>query len=195
MEVICVKYGFLFGAGAEVGYGLPSGGLFALDIFRHDTTESKQAFKDMRERVELTTAYANQWLPSDFRTKNISSFGKTVFQNIIRDTVEHNRNAIIAKFNDFDEIAEREAIKMKSSLGIDITSIIEKAIQRDIDNAMMGQQISFIDEFKDGNKLFDNHYFSAFLLIYKERRYYKKSNCGFQKNFTFCSTITSRSIE
>lgn len=170
MEVICVKYGFLFGAGAEVGYGLPSGGLFALDIFRHDTTESKQAFKDMRERVELTTAYANQWLPSDFRTKNISSFGKTVFQNIIRDTVEHNRNAIIAKLNDFDEIAEREAIKMKSSLGIDITSIIEKAIQRDIDNAMMGQQISFIDEFKDGNKLFDNHYFSAFLLIYKERR-------------------------
>lgn len=37
-----MKYGFLFGAGAEVGYGLPSGGKFALDIFRHDITESKK---------------------------------------------------------------------------------------------------------------------------------------------------------
>lgn len=165
-----MKCGFLFGAGAEIGYGLPSGGLFALDIFRHDTAESKQDFKNMRDNVELTTAYANQWLPSDFRTKNISSFGKSVFQNIIRDTVEHNRDAIIAKLNDFDEIAKREAGKLRDSFGIDITSIIEKALQRDIDNAMMGQQVAFIDEFKDGNKLFDNHYFSAFLLIYKERK-------------------------
>ena len=35
--------GFLFGVGAEVGYGLPSGGKFALDIFRYDTSKSKQA--------------------------------------------------------------------------------------------------------------------------------------------------------
>ena len=39
-----MKLGFLFGAGAEVGYGLPSGGKFALDIFRYDTSKSKQAF-------------------------------------------------------------------------------------------------------------------------------------------------------
>ena len=32
-----MKYGFLFGAGAEAAYGLPSGGKFALEIFRHDT--------------------------------------------------------------------------------------------------------------------------------------------------------------
>lgn len=157
-----MEYGFLFGAGAEIGYGLPSGGLFALDIFRHDTTESKQEFKNMRENVELTTAYANQWLPSDFRTKNISSFGKSVFQNIIRDTVEHNREAIIAKLNDFDEIAKRVAVWMKNDLGIDITAVIEGILQRDIDNAMMGQQVSFIDEFKSGNKLFDNHFFQLF---------------------------------
>lgn len=40
-----MKYGFLFGAGAEVSYGLPSGGKFALDIFRHDVTESKKHSK------------------------------------------------------------------------------------------------------------------------------------------------------
>ena len=27
-----MKYGFLFGAGAEIAYNLPSGGRFALDI-------------------------------------------------------------------------------------------------------------------------------------------------------------------
>ena len=37
-----MKYGFLFGAGAEVSYGLPSGGKFALDIFRFDTSSSKK---------------------------------------------------------------------------------------------------------------------------------------------------------
>mgnify|MGYP006945808524 CR=1 FL=1 len=30
------KLGFLFGAGAEICYGLPTGGKFALDIFRQD---------------------------------------------------------------------------------------------------------------------------------------------------------------
>ena len=34
-----MKYGFLFGAGAEFAYKLPSGGQFALDIFRQDTCE------------------------------------------------------------------------------------------------------------------------------------------------------------
>lgn len=33
------KYGFLFGAGAELAYNLPSGGQFALKIFRQDTAK------------------------------------------------------------------------------------------------------------------------------------------------------------
>ena len=35
-----MKYGFLFGAGAEAAYGLPSGGKFALEIFRQNTPGS-----------------------------------------------------------------------------------------------------------------------------------------------------------
>ena len=78
-----MKYGFLFGAGAEAAYGLPSGGKFALEIFRHDTAKSKEAFKNSRDNVDTHTAYANDWLPEGFSDKNISTFGKTVFQNII----------------------------------------------------------------------------------------------------------------
>ena len=94
-----MKYGFMFGAGAEMRYGLPSGGRFALDIFRHDSSKSKQEFKNMRESVDSTTNYANQCLPNDFRSKNISSFGRSVFQNIITDTIGNNRTQIIKKIN------------------------------------------------------------------------------------------------
>ena len=36
------KLGFLFGAGAEICCGLPTGGKFALDIFRQDISISKK---------------------------------------------------------------------------------------------------------------------------------------------------------
>ena len=138
-----MKYGFLFGAGAEVGYGLPSGGKFALDIFRHEVTESKKAFKEMRDNVDYTTRYASYWLPDGFRDKNISSFGKTVFQNIIKDTVEHNRENIIKRINNFDEVAKNEASAMKRD-NIDIDALLEKLIGRELDNVHMGQTISFM---------------------------------------------------
>ena len=93
------KYGFLFGAGAELAYNLPSGGQFALDIFRQDTAEPKKKFKEMRDNVDSKTAYANEWLPDKYKDKNISAFGKSVFENIISSTVEHNRSIVIEKVN------------------------------------------------------------------------------------------------
>lgn len=164
-----MKYGFLFGAGAEMGYGLPSGGRFALDIFRHDSSKSKQEFKDMRGAVDSTTNYANQWLPNDFKNKNISSFGRSVFQNIIADTIGNNRTQIIRKINQFDEIAKCEEEKLNREKNVDITQIIESLLNRELDNIHLGQDIAFIPEFKEGNGLFNNTYFSALLLIYKEQ--------------------------
>ena len=163
-----MKYGFLFGAGAEIGYDLPSGGKFALDIFRHDVSESKKAFREMRDGVDDTTSYASVWLPDDFKGKNISSFGKAVFQNIIRDTVEHNRKRIIERINRFDDIAKKESAAMKKD-GIDVDAAIETLLGRELNNIHMGQTIAFIEEFKQGNALFDSSYFSALLLLYKGR--------------------------
>ena len=163
-----MKYGFLFGAGAEIGYGLPSGGKFALDIFRHDVSESKKAFREMRDGVDNTTNYASFWLPKGFKEKNISSFGKTVFQNIIRDTVEHNRKRIIERINRFDDIAKEESAAMKKD-GIDVDAAIETLLGRELDNIHMGQTIAFIKEFEQGNELFNSSYFSALLLLYKDK--------------------------
>ena len=122
-----MRYGFLFGAGAEVGYGLPSGGKFALDIFRQDTTESKKEFKSMRDSVDSTTTYASNWLPRDYIGRSISSFGKSVFQNIIKDTVEHKRSHIVQKLNAFDETARKAADKLQKE-GIDSKEVMERLL-------------------------------------------------------------------
>lgn len=164
-----MKYGFLFGAGAEVSYGLPSGGKFALDIFRHDSSESKKEFKAMRDAVEVSTRYACDWLPQEYRNKSISSFGKSVFQNIIKDTVEHNRINIIKQINKFDKIASKEVAKMKADDNVDVDAVIERLLQRPLENIRMGQSIAFIQEFQEGNALFNNSYFAALLLIYKNK--------------------------
>lgn len=78
---IVMKYGFLFGAGAEIAYNLPSGGQFALDILGQDISEVKQRFKIMRDNIDASTTYASQWLPKDYQTKNINTFVKTMRAN------------------------------------------------------------------------------------------------------------------
>ena len=163
-----MRYGFLFGAGAEVGYGLPSGGKFALDIFRQDTTESKKEFKAMRDSVDSTTTYASNWLPRDYMGRSISSFGKSVFQNIIKDMVEHKRSHIVQKLNAFDETARKAADKLQKE-GIDSKEVMERLLKRRLDNLHMNQSVAFISEFAEGNQLFHNSYFAAFLLIYKNK--------------------------
>lgn len=164
-----MKIGFLFGAGAEVGYGLPSGGKFALDIFRHDSSESKKEFRAMRDNIDKTTKYASSWLPNDYSNNNISSYGKKVFETIIRDTIEHNRYSIINKLNNFDEFAKAEIVNLEKHENISVIEVFENLLGKSIDNSNMNQVISFVDVFKDGNKIFENNYFSALLEIYKNK--------------------------
>lgn len=163
-----MKYGFLFGAGAEIAYGLPSGGRFALEIFRHDVAKSKESFKTNRDKVDTHTAYANEWLPESFKDKNISTFGKSVFQSIIKDTIEQRRETIISMLNNFDDLAEGVAKSFRKKHNKDIVQIIEKNLGNTMDNARMGQDVVFIDEFRKGNALFANTYFGALLLLYKK---------------------------
>ena len=167
-----MKFGFLFGAGAEVRYGLPSGSKFALDVFRYDNTSSKDEFRDRRDGVNPTTSYAQDWLPDNYKKKSISAFGKRVFQNIIQDTVEHNRKNIVSRINDFDLLAKKQA-KNAAEYGIEVDKEIQSCLGRNVSNIGLGQKIKYIDEFKNGNGLFSSHYFSAFLLIYKKKAAWK----------------------
>lgn len=161
------KFGFLFGAGAEIAYGFPSGGKFALSIFRHDSSDSKRAFKEMRDKVDTSTSYAGNWLPKGFLNKSISSFGKSAYCNIIKDTIEHNRGKIIQCINSFDAIAKSEISNLKGRFDVDkaIFTILEK----DVHSVNLSQVVSFTEEFSSGNNLFSSSYFSALLLIYKNK--------------------------
>ena len=163
-----MKYGFLFGAGAEIAYKLPSGGRFALDIFRQDTSGPKQEFKKMRDAVESTTPYANQWLPKDYLSKNINTFGKSVFQNIIMSTVEHRRGQIVKKVNHFDDVATRIVTNMQAD-GMDVDTAFYDLLGREVSNIQFGQDISYNEAFKKGNKLFESNYFSSLLMVYRDK--------------------------
>lgn len=161
-----MRYGFLFGAGAEIAYNLPSGGRFALDIFRQDTSTPKKKFKEMRDSVDPTTEYASEWLPKDYLSKNIGTFGKTVFQNIIMSTVEHRRNQIVKKINDFDDVAAGIVCKMQTN-GYDVDRSFQTLLGRDINNIRLDQVIAYNKAFDAGNDLFKSIYFSGLLTVYK----------------------------
>ena len=165
-----MKYGFLFGTGAEYAYKLPSGGRFALDIFRQDTTESKNEFKKMRMNVDPTTPYAADWLPENYLNKNISVFGKSVFTNIIKSTVEHRRSQIVHKVNGFDDDAKGAVKKLKADEKLDVDEAFKELLGKEVTRVKLSQVIAYNDVFKDGNKLFKSNYFSALLSVYKDKK-------------------------
>lgn len=163
-----VKVGFLFGAGAEISYGMPSGGKFALDIFRHSTQNSKDKLREMIAEINKRSDYAAYGLPEGFDTKNISAYGKAVFKGIIKDTVRNNKGKIIQNLNNFDTLAEKAAIQIfqdKENDPIDhLDSKIKKEIGSDIN---VNQELQYNNLFKMGNELFGNQYFGALLMYYK----------------------------
>ncbi|HFU3956057.1 TPA: restriction endonuclease subunit S, partial [Streptococcus suis] len=103
---LMVKVGFLFGAGAELSYGMPTGGKFALEIFRRDASGAKKIFKENRDRVVDTSQYASNWLPEEYQSKKVTTFRESVYENIIKDTVTNNRSEIVRRINQFDEVAK-----------------------------------------------------------------------------------------
>lgn len=162
--------GFLFGAGAEISYGMPSGGKFALDIFRQPSEPSKQILRNMRDNVDKGSSYASNWLPEDYDKKNISSYGKHVFDTIIRDTIGNNRDKIINKINNFDKLAEKAAenISFQSSeTGVEsLDALIESDLGRKMTEVNVNQKLAYNDLFEKGNGLFSNRYFATLIYYY-----------------------------
>ena len=77
------KYRYFFVVGAECSYGLPSGGKFALDIFRMSTVKDKEAFKDQLNNIDSTSRYS-KWLPDDYTSKKLTAFTKGQYDTIFR---------------------------------------------------------------------------------------------------------------
>lgn len=120
----------------------------------------------MRENVNSRSRYASSWLPDDYKTKNISCYGKSVFEAIIKDTIEHNRNKIIESLNDFDTTAASIVGKIQNLKKKSVDEAFKSITGTEVRNISMRHDISFIDVFQEGDRLFVNNYFSALLQIY-----------------------------
>lgn len=161
------EIGFLFGAGAEINYGMPSGGKFALDIFRQDPAEAKEKFKRFRDEIDKGTGYASRWLPENFENNNIHVFGERIYDTLIRDTVGNNRNKIISRINEFDKVAEAALRVIDEKLDVDLNSRIEADLKRDVENISVNHNLKYSDFFEAGDKLFTNSYFAILLEYYR----------------------------
>lgn len=116
-----MKFGFFFGAGAEIGYGLPSGGKFAIDLFRQDVSSLKTEFRKQLREINNLSVYATSWLPDKFSTQRIHAFGKNEFTNLIESSIEYRKKEIIRRLNDFDNEGD-QALK---ELGLEKQKLID----------------------------------------------------------------------
>ncbi|CAG7653973.1 hypothetical protein ACFQI7_32055 [Paenibacillus allorhizosphaerae] len=158
------KIALFFGAGTEIGYGLPSGGKFALDLFRTPVEEDKAEFRKQLEKINNTSHYATKWLPNNYLKKRIHVFGKGDFEGIVTSSLEYRREEILTYLENFDEhvhkllrywsLSEEEVrMKYKEEMGFDIGDI------------SYGQAVKLNNRLAESVRLFESDFFSAMLKI------------------------------
>lgn len=161
------KMSFFFGAGAEVDYGLPLGGKFALEIFRYNVEEEKKKFRENLKQIPLTSVYANEWLPKGFENKRIHTFGKNEFVQLIESSIEVKREQILGYINNFDRNVSKVLENWHVSEEI-IQSRFQEIFSFSIGTNQYDQLISIHPALRADTTLFKSEYFSAFLEIIRK---------------------------
>lgn len=161
-----MKLGFFFGAGAEIGYGLPSGGKFAIDLFRQNPSEYRTEFREQLQSIDMMSSYATDWLPQGFRDKRIHAFGRSEFTSLIESSIEYRRTEIIRRLNQFDT----ECDKAMESLGISRALIDQKfseVVDAAIGDRLYTHAIKLNELLAQDVNLFSSNYYSAMLDVVK----------------------------
>lgn len=156
------KLALFFGAGAECSYGLPSGGKFALDIFRMDTGKDKECLKYQLNQVESQSTYA-KWLQDDYQSRKLTAFTKGQYDTIVKGSLENKRVVILDYLKNFDDNVSNIVFQLEQQEK-DIDSDFKALLKQDIGTFNFGKDIKlnkFFDE--DVNRLFSSDYFSGFL--------------------------------
>ncbi|HPY75533.1 MAG TPA: hypothetical protein PLB63_09020 [Planctomycetota bacterium] len=157
------KIGLFFGAGAEIAYGLPSGGRFALDIFRMDAAQDKKEFKNLVGKIDSRTPYATRWLPDNYNSRAVTIFGKGQYEQLIISSLENRRHHIINFLNSFDEKVERIK-KNFSHKNINIDEHFKKLTNKNVGDVIFSHEIKLNDALGK-IELFNSRYFSAILQV------------------------------
>lgn len=143
---------------------MPSGGEFALDIFRVNADEDKGEFKNKLKELNSTLPYVNKWFPSGYRDKSISKFGKREYEALIISSLENKRKEILIFLDDFDQ--KSSVIKEKLKDIFDVDQIFKK-LGAKVGDSLYGQDISLNKAFEGSTSFFSSEYFSALLEIIK----------------------------
>lgn len=158
------KLAVFFGAGAEIGYGLPSGGKFAIDIFKMSPDEDKALFREQLNAIDPKSQYASKWLPDGYSNKRVFVFGKGDFEGLIASSLEYRKNNILHYFENFDASMP----KLLKSIGTDEDSIREKYLEftkKEFGSVSYSQVVKINKRLSGRVTLFDSEYFSAFLKV------------------------------
>ncbi|MEG1008535.1 MAG: hypothetical protein RSF67_01715 [Clostridia bacterium] len=157
------KVSLFFGAGAEISYGLPSGGKFALDIFRMSTNEDKLLLKEQLNQVNRQSNYA-RWLPEGFESKKLTAFTKTQYESIVKGSLENKRYNILEYLTKFDSKVN-VIVDRLSNDKIDINNIFLELTGLEIGTTPYLHEIRLNSLLGSENELFGSDYFSAFLKL------------------------------
>ena len=161
-----MKLGFFFGAGAEISYGLPSGGKFAIGLFRQDPSPCRTAFRHQLQTIDVMSTYATDWLPQGFKEKRIHAFGRSEFTCLIESSIEYRRTEIIRRLNQFDS----ECDAAMSTLGISRELLEQKfseVVGSSIGDRVYTHAIKLNELLAKDVNLFGSNYYSAMLDIVK----------------------------
>lgn len=167
-----MRFGFFFGAGAEMAYGLPSGGQFAINLFRQDVSSHKQALREqLQGHIDRQSVYATNWLPDRFESQRIHAFGKNEFVSIIESSIEYRKQEIIRRLNQFDTEAENALVQ----LGITIehlTQCFEREMGYVYGTRLYTQVVRLNQLLATEVQLFGSEFYSAILDVIRSNADY-----------------------
>jgi hypothetical protein len=170
------KLSVFFGAGAEIGYGLPSGGKFALEIFRVSNEVDKENFREQIQNINPRSQIASQWLPDNYAGKRLNVFGKGEFEGLIASSLENRRNNILDYLDNFDTNVSNLLRNWKVSETV-VRQKFTTETDEQIGDMRYNQAIRLNEKLASRVPLFESDYFSAFLRLLEKHptdRYLKR---------------------
>lgn len=164
-----MRLGLFFGAGAEMGYGLPSGGKFAINLFRLDPSEEKQLLRrQLQESIGRMTPYATKWLPDQFWTKNIHAFGKSEFSSLIESSIENKKDKLIERLGSFDSLVEQQFESLRFTQA-NLDRAYRNHFHQEMGEQVYSQVIRLNDLLGNHGGLFASRYYSAILDVVRDQ--------------------------
>ena len=157
---------FFFGAGAEVSYGMPVGGRFALEVLR--AKNPLDEFKRQRDRVSSSgSAPYRKWLPENFATSRVYGLGKGERSRVFDDSLRGGFPNVITSLNNYDATAARflRGANVTERHAIDVFAILSgghKLGETPYETVAFNRSIA-----ETPASLFRSKYFSAMALLAK----------------------------